>query len=149
MELLLKRCRRLGYLPQISPQRKTTFRTTVRAAKSEARGAKMAKASWMVSVSFFLSPPSLQSLMMDVHPKIQARAIISSQQSNNAAFKILSEVCSSRGVGSDCYARASPIHLIKPVSTVSFCTRRLTGYWVGPDFEDGWGFVEAFIYEIV
>lgn len=35
------------------------------------------------------------------------------------------------------------------LSDVSYCRRTLTGYWVGPDTEDGWGFVEALVDEIM
>jgi hypothetical protein len=33
---------------------------------------------------------------------------------------------------------------------VGSCTNYMViaGYWVGPDLDDGWGFVEAFIYQI-
>ncbi|XP_057497803.1 uncharacterized protein LOC130782498 [Actinidia eriantha] len=34
-------------------------------------------------------------------------------------------------------------------SNVSFSTTVLLGFWVGPDIEDGWGFVEAFVNRIV
>lgn len=42
--------------------------------------------------------------------------------------------------------------LFAPVSKlahVSCCPRTLTGYWIGPDSEDGWGFAVAFIDKIL
>ncbi|KAK9691906.1 hypothetical protein RND81_09G227800 [Saponaria officinalis] len=35
------------------------------------------------------------------------------------------------------------------LSDKSQCSRTLSGYWVGPDSEDGWGFVQAFVDEII
>ncbi|MFS7941130.1 hypothetical protein Hanom_Chr05g00472551 [Helianthus anomalus] len=30
-----------------------------------------------------------------------------------------------------------------------FCTPRvISGFWIGPDVEDGWGFVEAFVNQM-
>lgn len=34
-------------------------------------------------------------------------------------------------------------------SDVSHCSRTLTGYWIGPDTDDGWGFVEAVLDDTV
>uniref|UniRef100_A0A2P2J7P8 Uncharacterized protein n=1 Tax=Rhizophora mucronata TaxID=61149 RepID=A0A2P2J7P8_RHIMU len=31
---------------------------------------------------------------------------------------------------------------------VSPCSHNITGYWVGPDTDDGWGYVQAFVNHI-
>ena len=39
--------------------------------------------------------------------------------------------------------------LVSSCVHVSSCTHKIiTGYWVGPDIEDGWGFVEGFVNQI-
>lgn len=113
----------------------------------------------LVSVNF--SPPS--TLPMAVHcrresyPKAPAHCRTSSLWFTRA-FEITSFTFSIK-----CTARArqdsSKCHIGVPsrdlfglafsLSDVNNRSRVLTGYWVGPDTEDGWGFVEAFICEIL
>jgi hypothetical protein len=39
--------------------------------------------------------------------------------------------------------------LVSSCMHVSSCTHKIiTGYWVGPDIDDGWGFVEGFVNQI-
>lgn len=47
---------------------------------------------------------------------------------------------------------APSLHLCEPASP-HFTVRTITpvvllGFWVGPDIEDGWGFVEALVNQI-
>ncbi|KAL9248110.1 hypothetical protein vseg_021469 [Gypsophila vaccaria] len=39
--------------------------------------------------------------------------------------------------------------LVPFIPEKSQCSRTLLGYWVGPDSEDGWGFVQAIVDEII
>ncbi|RAL52600.1 hypothetical protein DM860_007368 [Cuscuta australis] len=40
-----------------------------------------------------------------------------------------------------------PLHISSDSDTGSHCTKMsLSGFWVGPGVEDGWGFVEAIVY---
>ncbi|GAB4855563.1 hypothetical protein Ancab_024182 [Ancistrocladus abbreviatus] len=114
---------------------------------------------WLVSVNFSICrcSPAPQAVIKEVRLQRQPQIIISSQPSFKKAFKSMSADLSSRCITmlnrtSHCNARTPCRHLIKPVSShsgVSFYTRILRGYWVGPDVEDGWGFVDAFINEIL
>ncbi|GAA0175067.1 hypothetical protein LIER_28321 [Lithospermum erythrorhizon] len=40
-------------------------------------------------------------------------------------------------------------HSISDYLNVDFCAQILiSGFWVGPDVEDGWGYVEAFVSQL-
>ena len=41
----------------------------------------------------------------------------------------------------------SPWEIVSCHMNVDYCIHRMiiTGYWVGPDVDDGWGYVEAFV----
>lgn len=50
-----------------------------------------------------------------------------------------------------CHLTASLKHFDEIVSCldISSCTLlKITGYWIGPDVDDGWGFIEAFVIQI-
>ncbi|GAB2218720.1 hypothetical protein Droror1_Dr00001949 [Drosera rotundifolia] len=113
------------------------------------------------SINFSQSPSSpssfpLLALFKDLSIIVQARRIVSRQSYGITGFKSLSWMCRRRHVkplnlGSLCSVQGHSTCFGRPVSTfsyVSFCTQIVNGYWVGPDVEDGWGFVEASIESI-
>ncbi|CAL5397330.1 unnamed protein product [Camellia sinensis] len=80
------------------------------------------------------------------------------QQPAKQAIKLLAPDCSYRGESS--VDRSCNHHIMKHCrhfygsvslhSNVSFSTQTvISGFWEGPDIEDGWGFVEAFVNQIV
>lgn len=72
-----------------------------------------------------------------------------------AAFRVMASArnytaLQSRDSGHLIRVPSRDLFVVLPLySDVSYCPRTLTGYWVGPDTEDGWGFVEAFIDKIL
>lgn len=76
----------------------------------------------------------------------------------SAAVELLIPNSSSRCASSadwSCHRHimASPMHFCEPVSSYLnvICSTHtiISGYWVGPDVEDGWGYVEAFLNRIL
>ncbi|KAL4377281.1 hypothetical protein GQ457_02G036190 [Hibiscus cannabinus] len=106
-------------------------------------------------VSLSLSVPlcSLQNPFKGRYPKISARCRFSGLGTTKTVSFFLA-LCSSNkslfSVDGKRYLNTMSTHFDEVVLcslNASFCTRTaVIGYWVGPDIDDGWGFVEASIY---
>ncbi|XP_031260269.1 uncharacterized protein LOC116118421 [Pistacia vera] len=108
----------------------------------------------IVSISFSapLRPPSLNKIYRgkSAPARLSRNAIVTTAANLVAACSL------DRGLfpvsqSSHCHLTASLKHFDEIVSCldISSCTHmKITGYWVGPDVDDGWGFVEAFVKRI-
>ena len=74
-----------------------------------------------------------------------------------AAFRVSSSMCIKKFTAADSLDAGFVVNVPSSDvfvqflfhSEVTHCSRTLTGYWIGPDTDDGWGFVEAFLDDIV
>ncbi|XVF57482.1 hypothetical protein PTKIN_Ptkin06aG0208800 [Pterospermum kingtungense] len=106
-----------------------------------------------VSISFSVPLCSIQNpLKGSRYPKKSAFCRLRVLTTPKAASYFLAPCSSNKGVFSVCgqrYPTTLSKHFDETVScsfSASPCTRiHILGYWVGPDIDDGWGFVEAFI----
>ncbi|XP_021771894.1 uncharacterized protein LOC110736051 [Chenopodium quinoa] len=106
----------------------------------------------LIAVNF--SPfPIVSYYFRELQPKASAHRVVSSPWSIRASFRVISSACirnhtavQSLYSGHLIRVPSRDSFVLSPLySDVSYCPQTLTGYWVGPDTEDGWGFVEAFI----
>ncbi|GMY21655.1 hypothetical protein FCV25MIE_16896 [Fagus crenata] len=90
-----------------------------------------------------------------MHPRKKSHGGLSSQATAKTAPKLLAICNANKGILS--VNRSHQHHLITPSRCLSeiiscslnSCTHMvIAGYWVGPDLDDGWGFVEAFVNQI-
>ncbi|KAL7239467.1 hypothetical protein ACSBR2_005381 [Camellia fascicularis] len=110
------------------------------------------------SFSFSMHLCASQNLDKEFLPWRSALGRFSRSAASKTAIKLLAPDCSYRGESSvdrSCNHRIMKHcrHFYGSVSlhsNVSFSTQTvISGFWVGPDIEDGWGFVEAFVNQIV
>ncbi|KAK9291540.1 hypothetical protein L1049_019488 [Liquidambar formosana] len=109
-------------------------------------------------VSISSSPPlsASETLIKEIRPRKSALGRLSSQATSRTAVELLATSCSNKGMFSVNWSRhrhlALSRHFCEPSCHLnvicSTTTMIISGYWVGPDIEDGWGFVEAFVYQI-
>ncbi|KAG5244810.1 cyclin-H1 [Salix suchowensis] len=114
-------------------------------------------ASLLFSISFLmpLSVPKFSFKELQLRKSAVSR--LSGQPSSGTATNLL-VICNATGellsVNQSCGGcpTTPTTHFYELVSScmhVSSCTHKIiTGYWVGPDIEDGWGFVEGFVNQI-
>ncbi|XP_038718335.1 uncharacterized protein LOC120011320 [Tripterygium wilfordii] len=108
-----------------------------------------------LSFSLVLSVP--RTSLKDIFCRKAARGRVASQSTGITATKLLMPCGSNKGKYSANWR--SQHHLPAPINhfgeliscclNFSSCTHMvIIGYWVGPDVDDGWGFVDAFISQI-
>ncbi|CAO2836697.1 unnamed protein product [Amaranthus hypochondriacus] len=110
---------------------------------------------WLVAVNF--SSLSILAFSRELKPITNAQCVPSSLCSRKASFRVSSSMCIKKFTAADSLdagyvanVPSSDVFVQFPFhSDVSHCSRTLTGYWIGPDTDDGWGFVEAVLDDIV
>lgn len=100
-----------------------------------------------VSLSF--SVP--QSIIKEIPPRKLAKVTVVSCRAGTAS-KLMLSCCSNKSISLS-WESCHPVRLTsRPfwgiVSSSSRNMVLLAGYWVGPDVDDGWGYIEAFIDRI-
>ncbi|XP_011036835.1 PREDICTED: uncharacterized protein LOC105134203 [Populus euphratica] len=114
-------------------------------------------ASLLVSISFPMPLSAPKFSFKELQLRKSAVTRLSGQATSGTATNLLvpcnatGEILSANQSCGGCLA--TPInHFYRLVSScmhVSSCTHKIiTGYWVGPDIDDGWGFVEGFVNQI-
>ncbi|XP_059644741.1 uncharacterized protein LOC132286425 [Cornus florida] len=108
----------------------------------------------LVSISLSISLSSSKTPIQEIRSRRQALWCSLSQVTRGAAKKLHAPNSSGRGqfsVDRSCHHHiATPSRCFyEPISChfgASSCIHTvISGFWVGPDPEDGWGFVEAFV----
>ncbi|GKU97729.1 hypothetical protein SLEP1_g10834 [Rubroshorea leprosula] len=107
-----------------------------------------------LSSSLSTLPSASQDLLKGRHPKKSASCRISSLAASKRASNLLAlgsantEIFSINWGHHHCLTATSEQfgEIISSCLHVCCCSHMIiTGYWVGPDIDDGWGFVEAFL----
>ncbi|XP_022747404.1 uncharacterized protein LOC111297073 [Durio zibethinus] len=106
----------------------------------------------LVHISFSVPLCSLQNPPKGRYPKKPGSCRLPGLTTTKTASYFLAPCSSNKGIFSvhgQRYLTTLSKHFDEIIScslNVSPCTRIfITGYWVGPDIDDGWGFVEASI----
>ncbi|KAJ9180240.1 hypothetical protein P3X46_008510 [Hevea brasiliensis] len=109
----------------------------------------------VVSISFSTPLCARKFLLQELQLRKVPLAGLSSQATIRTATNLLAFYHSNRDIFSVRSCRGYLTSLdhfgeLFPLCTiVSSCTHKIiVGYWVGPDIDDGWGYVEAFINQI-
>ncbi|KAA8536864.1 hypothetical protein F0562_029342 [Nyssa sinensis] len=111
----------------------------------------------LVSISLPIPPCSSKTLIEEIHTRRTALGRLLSPATSRTAMKLTAPNCSNRSIfpiNMSCQHRIMRPwrHFYEPVShcsNVSSSTHTIIyGFWVGPDVEDGSGFVEAFVNQI-
>ncbi|KAG2695585.1 hypothetical protein I3760_07G019100 [Carya illinoinensis] len=110
--------------------------------------------AYLLSVSFStpLCNPRIQ--LQEAHPRRLSPGRLSRQANARTAPKLLATCNANSGIWSVSWSHRH--HLVTPSRyvyeiasypwNVGYYTHMvMAGYWVGPDPDDGWGFVEAFV----
>ncbi|KAF7138945.1 hypothetical protein RHSIM_Rhsim07G0185700 [Rhododendron simsii] len=109
----------------------------------------------MACVISFIIPmhlPASQTLDKEMRPR-SALGRLSRQATSRTAIALVAPQCMSL-VNRSCNCQKMNIsgHVCgsgsHPFNVSSSSPAVISGFWVGPDIEDGWGFVEAFINQI-
>ncbi|KAL6324090.1 hypothetical protein AAG906_006361 [Vitis piasezkii] len=113
----------------------------------------------LVCISFSLPHAASQTLIEEKNQRKSAVGRLSSQATTRTGMKLLTPITSDRSISSVedwsflPHKMAPGRRFWEPVSlhlNVSAGTETvICGYWVGPDIEDGWGFVNAFVNQIL
>ncbi|XP_022150791.1 uncharacterized protein LOC111018854 [Momordica charantia] len=100
-----------------------------------------------VSVSF--SVP--QAMLKEMQPRKLDKVAVSSRAITGTASKLVLSCCSNKSLSMK-WRSSHPLRVTsRPFwGVVSFSSRNrvIVGYWIGPDVDDGWGYIEAFIDRI-
>ncbi|XP_038890542.1 uncharacterized protein LOC120080060 [Benincasa hispida] len=100
-----------------------------------------------VSLSFSVPQPTLK----EIPPRKLSEVTVVSSRAGTASKLVLS-CCSNISISmnwKNCHpVRLTPRPFWGIVSSSSRAMVLLSGYWVGPDVDDGWGYIEAFIDRI-
>ncbi|KAJ9681940.1 hypothetical protein PVL29_018029 [Vitis rotundifolia] len=109
----------------------------------------------LVCISFSLPLAASQTLIEEKNQRKSTVGRLSSQATTRTGMKLLIPITSDRSISSVedwsflPHKMAPGRRFWEPVSlhlNVSAGTQTvICGYWVGPDIEDGWGFVNAFV----
>ncbi|KAF9669942.1 hypothetical protein SADUNF_Sadunf13G0017100 [Salix dunnii] len=114
-------------------------------------------ASFLVSINFSMPLSVPKFSPRELQQRKSAVTSLSSQATTRTATNRLVLCNSIRDIlsvnQSFCGYLTTPTNLycelVSSCIHVSSCTHKtITGYWVGPNIDDGCGFVEAFVYQI-
>ncbi|KAF3944598.1 hypothetical protein CMV_028943 [Castanea mollissima] len=109
----------------------------------------------LFSISFSIPLCAPTILFQEIYPRKSYHGRLSNQATAKTAPKLLTICNANKGILSVNWSHQH--HLITPSifpsepssCPLNSCTHMiLAGYWVGPDLDDGWGFVEAFVNQI-
>ncbi|PON81675.1 hypothetical protein TorRG33x02_224940 [Trema orientale] len=114
-------------------------------------------ASRMVSMTFLVPVSASNSSFKEIHPRKSALGRVLSQPTYRTVTKLSISFSVIEGIPSMSWSGRH--HILtpyrRPWEIVSChmdedsCTHMIiAGYWVGPDVDDGWGYVEAFVNPI-
>ncbi|XP_058083406.1 uncharacterized protein LOC131231277 [Magnolia sinica] len=106
------------------------------------------------------STPSLSALssktqsngthQLVMHPRSSSFDRVSSQAALRTAMKCLrSSLINVRFIMNTKDENHRPSSSRRRCGPISCIHMTISGYWVGPDFEDGWGYVEASVNQVV